>query len=221
MMTRMKGPRLATAIVLIAVFVIPLLYAGLLTMTYQNPTHRLDKIVAAVVNEDHPYTATLITGKSEELDLGKELTQALIEPKAGEEVGFTWKKMSKADAEREMTREGVRAILYIPSGFTREVARVGGKDLATASRQQLRLVTDDGVNYLAGTLAKSVASQMTERINARGANRILGRVLLSIDEIRGGMADASKGLPHLPTALGASPSGLAILLVAPSSSKMG
>ncbi|MGV9186713.1 YhgE/Pip family protein [Arcanobacterium canis] len=202
MMTRMKGPRLATAIVLIAVFVIPLLYAGLLTMTYQNPTHRLDKIVAAVVNEDHPYTAELITGKSEELDFGKELTQALTEPKAGEEVGFAWKKMSKADAEREMMREGVRAILYIPSGFTRELARVGEKDLATASRQELRLVTDDGVNYLAGTLARSVASQMTERINARGADRILGRVLLSVDEIRGGMLDASEGASTLADGAG-------------------
>ncbi|MDP9800749.1 putative membrane protein [Arcanobacterium wilhelmae] len=202
MMTRMKGPRLATTIVLIAVFVIPLLYAGLLTMTYQNPTHRLNKITAAVVNEDQAYIATLITGKSEELNLGKELTDALTDPKPGEDVGFTWKRMDKAQAEREITREGVRAILYIPSGFTREVARVGGTQPTSASTQTLRLVTDDGVNYLAGTLAKSVASQMTERINARGADRILGRVLLSVDEIRSGMRDASDGAAKLADGTG-------------------
>lgn len=87
MMTRLKGPRLGTAIVIFAVALIPLLYAGLLTMTYQNPTNRLYTMTAAIVNEDQPYSGTLVTGTQETFSLGRELSDALVHPESGEDVG--------------------------------------------------------------------------------------------------------------------------------------
>ncbi|WP_216386891.1 YhgE/Pip domain-containing protein [Arcanobacterium phocae] len=196
MMTRLKGPRLGTAIVIFAVALIPLLYAGLLTMTYQNPTNRLDDMTAAIVNEDQAYTGTLVTGKQETFSLGHELTDALVHPKDGEDVGFSWEEMSESDALAQMNDERVRAILYIPHDFSKNVAKIG-TDIGSSATQELRLVTDDGVNYLAGTMAKTVSEAMTNRINERGATRITERLLVSIEKIRGGLHDATDGSTKL------------------------
>lgn len=192
MMTRLKGPRLGTAIVIFAVALIPLLYAGLLTMTYQNPTNRLYTMTAAIVNEDQPYSGTLVTGTQETFSLGRELSDALVHPESGEDVGFTWKTMDRDEATRRLNDERVRAILYIPRDFSKNVAKIG-TDIGSSATQELRLVTDDGVNYLAGTMAKTVSEAMTNRINERGATRITDRLLVSIEKVRTGVASAADG----------------------------
>ena len=64
-MTRLTGSRIANILVIIAVACIPLLYAGLLTSTYTNPTNRIDHMHAAVVNLDKPVTVTLISDEEE------------------------------------------------------------------------------------------------------------------------------------------------------------
>ncbi|MGO3797296.1 MAG: hypothetical protein ACTJGR_09285, partial [Pauljensenia sp.] len=48
---KLTGSTLANIIVVIAIAVIPLMYAGLLTSAYQNPTNRVSTIQAAVVNQ--------------------------------------------------------------------------------------------------------------------------------------------------------------------------
>lgn len=78
---------------------------------------------AAIVNEDQPYTGTLVTGKTETFSLGSELTDALVNPESGEDVGFTWKEMDEKDAKVQLNDERIRAILYIPHDFSKNVAK--------------------------------------------------------------------------------------------------
>ena len=72
-MKKLTGSRIGNLVVVVAVVIIPLLYAGLLTLTYQNPTNRLGDMTAAVVNEDSAYTTTLASGEKKTLSLGAEL----------------------------------------------------------------------------------------------------------------------------------------------------
>lgn len=196
-MKRLNGSHLGNTIVIIAVLLIPLLYAGLLTLTYQDPTNRLETMTAAIVNADAPVSAELVTGTSENFSLGSELEEALLAPEEGEDVGFTWKAMSAEEAESKMKSEEVRAILYIPSDFSEKVSRLGTEDRDEAETQDLRLVTDDSINYLAGTMAKTVSEAMTNRINERGAARIADRLILSIETVRDGLVQAADGSREL------------------------
>ena len=196
-MKKLTGSRIGNLVVVVAVVIIPLLYAGLLTLTYQNPTNRLGDIAAAVVNEDSAYTATLASGEKKTLSLGAELEKALTEPDGSQDVGFTWTSMSEAEARAEMGQEKVRAILYIPADFSQKVSLVGSKDPSQAATQRLRLVTDDGINYLAGTMARTVASELTNTLDSQGSAQVVDTLLLSVSTIRDGMVTASDGAATL------------------------
>lgn len=208
---RLNGSHLGNAIVIIAVLLIPLLYAGLLTLTYQDPTNRLETMTAAIVNEDSPITADLVTGTNEAFSLGAELEEALLAPEDGDDVGFTWKSMSADQAETKMKSEDIRAILYIPADFSEKVSRLGTDQRDEAETQVLRLVTDDSINYLAGTMAKTVSEAMTNRINERGAARISDRLILSIETVRDGLVRASEGAEALEDGSGRLRVGMAAL----------
>ena len=196
-MKKLTGSRVANLIVIAAVLIVPLLYAGLLTLAYQNPTNRLDQITAAVVNEDSAYTAALASGTSETFALGDELTDALVHPDEGTDTGFTWTAMSADEAEAKMKTEDVRAILYIPANFSKNATLVGSDNPMQASTQTLSLVTDDGINYLTGTMAKTVAETLANRLESQGSEKILSSLLLAISEIRDGMTTAADGAQSL------------------------
>lgn len=196
-MKKLSGSRIANLVVVLAVSIIPLLYSGLLTLAYQNPTNRLGDIKAAVVNEDSAYTATLANGETETFNLGADLTDALTHPDGDENVGFTWEQMDAATAEADMNTQKVRAILYIPADFSQIASRVGSDDPSDAVTQELKLVTDDGINYLAGTMAATVASELSNRLEQQGSERVLSTLLLSVSTIREGLVEASDGATAL------------------------
>ncbi|QQM67441.1 YhgE/Pip domain-containing protein [Actinomyces weissii] len=198
-MKKLTGSRASNLVVVLAVVIVPLLYAGLLTLTYQDPTNRLGDMTAAVVNDDTAYTATLASGSTETLSLGADLTQALTQPEEGTDVGFRWQAMSAQEAERGLRTEEVRAILYIPADFSQQVAAVGQSDPSAAATQSLRLVTDDGVNYLTGTMATTVAEKLTSTLQAQGSEKVLSSLLLSVSTIRDGMSQASTGASAVAT----------------------
>ena len=196
-MKKLSGSRIANLIVIAAVLIVPLLYAGLLTLAYQNPTNLLGHINAAVVNEDTAYTTTLASGSSKTLALGDELTRTLVHPDTNTDTGFTWHDMSAQEAEKKMRNEEIRAILYIPEGFSKKAAQIGSEDPSTARTQTLQLVTDDGVNYLTGTMARTVAETLANRLENEGSQKILSTMLLSISTIRDNITHAADGAQSL------------------------
>ena len=196
-MKKLTGSRIGNLVVVVAVVIVPLLYAGLLTLTYQDPTNRLADISAAVVNEDSAYTATLASGEKKTLSLGADLEKALTSPDGSQDVGFTWTSMSESQARSQMGEEKVRAILFIPADFSQKVSLVGSQDPSQAATQELRLVTDDGINYLAGTMARTVASELSNQLSSQGAEQVVDTLLLSVSTIRDGMTDASDGAATL------------------------
>lgn len=207
-MKKLTGSTLANVIVVIAIAVIPLMYAGLLTSAYQNPTNRVYTIQAAVVNEDVAADVELATGKTRHFALGDELEQRLTDPQDGQDVGFTWHSMTAEQAAQDMKDEKIRAVLTIPADFTASTTRVATADSAGAAQQQLELRTDDGINYLAGTLAKTVAVNLEDELTAKGAQEYTDNILLSIGTIRTGMEDAESGAEQLSDGADTLQSGL-------------
>ena len=80
---KLRKPRLTASTIAnvlggAAITFIPLMYGGTLSSAYQDPVERIGHIRAAVVNEDQPYRAELVSGKSETIDVGTMLTDALF-----------------------------------------------------------------------------------------------------------------------------------------------
>lgn len=121
----------ANILVVVAIIAIPLMYGGILSSAYQDPLERMGHIQAAVVNEDQPFDADLVSGSNMAVDVGRMLTDALVHPEDGEDTGFTWEEMSADQAERAMKSQSVRAVLYIPAGLSEEVSRSAPSVLLT------------------------------------------------------------------------------------------
>jgi len=220
-MRKLTGSTFANVVVVVAIAVIPLLYAGLLTSAYQNPTNRLDTMTAAVVDLDTPADVQLATGETRHFALGDELTERLTDPQDGQDVGFTWVEMDEDEARAAMTSEDIRAMLVIPADFTSATTTVATDAPAQAAQQTLSLETDDGVNYLAGTMAKTVASEMENVMTARGVDEYVDNIVLSLGTIRDGMDDAQSGASALADGAGDLQSGLSELADGTSSAQSG
>ncbi len=187
----------ANVLVVTAVIFIPLMYGGILSSAYQDPVERIGHIQAAVVNEDRPYQADLISGETETVDVGDMLTEALTNPEEGEDTGFTWTQMDRYQAEHSLADASVRAILYIPAGLSEEVAQIGTEEAPSAASGRLELVTDDGINYLSGTLARSVAATLQDRVTSEASSIYAAALLGALGEVHTGMEEAADGATQL------------------------
>ena len=183
----------ANILVVVAIIAIPLMYGGILSSAYQDPLERMGHIQAAVVNEDQPFDADLVSGSNMAVDVGRMLTDALVHPEDGEDTGFTWEEMSADQAERAMKSQSVRAVLYIPAGLSEEVSQIGTASAADTVSARLNLVTDDGINYLSGTLARTVAATLQDRVSSEASSIYAEALLESLGTIRTGMGTAVDG----------------------------
>lgn len=194
-MRYLTGSRLANSVVLMALLALPLIYAGLLTTTYTDPTNRLESIRAAVVNLDAPATATSPDGQERSFTLGRELTDTLT---SGEVEGaFTFVEMDAGRAAQAMRDEDVRAILTIPANLSSNAAHMASGATTGFERSTLTLETDDGINYVTGTLANAISAVLSERLSAAGAENYIDGVLISLGTIGSGLADAATGASEL------------------------
>ena len=194
---KLAGNVIANVLVITAILCIPLMYGGTLSSAYQDPVENIGRIKAAVVNQDTPYDADLLGDNHETIDVGAMVTEALVDPPADEDTGFTWTEMDKAQADRDLKNGKVRAVLYIPPGLSKDVAQIGTPDAASTQPVQLELVTDDGINYLAGTLARSVAATLEDRITSEASDVYTEALLNALGTIRTGMDEAADGAGQL------------------------
>jgi len=184
-------------IVLVIISAIPLIYGGLLSSAYQDPVENVSRMRAAVVNQDSPFTATLATGSEETFDLGHQLENELTHPADGEDVGFTWVSMTEDDAKKAIKDEDIRAYMVIPQGFSQTAGTLGTQDAGNARKVQLGIYTDDGVNYIAGTMARTVAATLQGQLGAQAAQQYIDQVLVSMTTVKDGLTQAADGSDQL------------------------
>ncbi|MDO5746583.1 MAG: YhgE/Pip domain-containing protein [Actinomycetaceae bacterium] len=195
-MKKLAGSSIANAIIITAIVCVPLLYSGLLTWAYQDPMNRLDRMDAAIVNLDKPIDVTSTAGRKH-FDVGKRLSDALVNPKEGHDVGFDWHETDQQTAQEGLANGTYRAVLSIPSDFSQNLSLLAGNHPETASPSTLTLTTDDGVNYLAGTMAQTVSRELETIASSKGASEYIDTVLVSLSSIHNSIDYAAQGANEL------------------------
>ncbi len=69
-------------------------------------------------------------------------------------------------------------------------------------------MTDDGINYLSGTLARSVAATLQDRVTSEASSIYAGALLGALGEVHVGMEDAADGATQLVDGAGTLSDGL-------------
>lgn len=198
--------RLRTAIVIAAIAAIPLIYAGALTWSNQDPTHNLHQVPAAVVNNDTPAVAGDRT-----IDLGAEVTAELVDSTASN--NFNWVEYDERDAAVALERGDVLAVLTIPEDFSQHAASPAEADPIDASVATITIETNDGANMISGTIAASIATSVRESLASEVSATYLEQIYLGFSDIHAGMADARDGATELTDGASKAQTGAGTLVV--------
>ncbi len=189
---RRRLPAPFQLLVLLALTIVPLIYAGSLIDANLDPTENLDHVPAAVVDADTG--ATLRSGGEDTtLTVGDDLTEGLLD--SDSDTNFDWTRVSAEEARAGLADGTYYAVLVIPADFSQTVASAmtlddGG---AGATRAELTLTTDDATSYVTGTVARSIGQALQAEVRSNIGEQYLSAVYLGFTDIHDSLGDAVAG----------------------------
>ncbi|RAG69016.1 YhgE/Pip domain-containing protein, partial [Burkholderia multivorans] len=187
-LTRFKRHTI-TRLAMIVVAVIPAIYGGLYLASNWDPTNHLDRLQAAVVNEDTG--AEKPNSDGERLNAGDELVDK-ITPKG--EGGFDWQETSAQEAKDGLAEGKYFAILEIPSNFSKRLVSTGGDAPEQAG---LELRTDDAHSFIVGQLSGTVLAEIKAGLNETTTSEYVSQVYVGFNDIHSSIQKAADGASDL------------------------
>ncbi|WP_020673826.1 YhgE/Pip domain-containing protein [Amycolatopsis nigrescens] len=176
-----KLPKLA----LVALVLVPLLYASFYLYANYDPYGRLNKLPAAVVTSD--------TGAAEQSgnqrNIGREVTDELVSSGT-----FQWHEVSQAEADAGVRDNKYSFVITIPRDFSAALLSSGNFQPQQAT---ITLTTNDANNYLSHTIADQVAQQIRKTIAEKVGGEAADRFLVGFSTIYGKTQEAANGATKL------------------------
>ncbi len=174
-----------------AAVLVPLALVGLALAAVGNDSDALERIPAAVVNDDTLITTTDENGDEQFVFAGRQLVTELTAPDAD---GFAWRVTSADEAEAALARGEVYAVLTIPSTFSESLLTIGTPDPVQA---RLAIQTDDAHSYLAGAVVQAVGSGLAQQFGAEITARYLDGLTTGLGELGTALEQAADGATQL------------------------
>jgi putative membrane protein len=192
-LARFRRSRLTRAAV-VAVMLVPLFYGAMYVWANLDPTGRLDNVQAAVVNQDQAVQIAGRDGAKQPVAIGRQLAGNLISD--DDDSNYDWVLTDAKDAQQGLTDGTYKAVLTIPKDLSAAATSTSG-DPAAAVQGRLDLRTDDAVNYINGTIARTILAAAKDALNAQVTETYLDNVYLSFSDIKTSLDDAATGAGRL------------------------
>jgi putative membrane protein len=173
-----------------AVVIVPLAFAGLFVGALSQSDTALDRVPAAIVNEDTLVYTTAQDGTRSPVFAGRQLVTELT----GGSAGFDWTVTNSDGAKAALAAGTVSAVLTIPADFSESILSLSTSD---PIRANLAITTDDAHSYLTGALAKSVGESMAHTFGAAVTAQYIAGIYSSMGELGSSLGDAASGAQEL------------------------
>jgi putative membrane protein len=196
--SRTPGQRRGAALTgLAALVVVPLAVAGLFTGALNTADERVETLPALVVNDDEFVTTTLPDGSEQMVLAGRQLVTELTKPASdGSSTGFDWEISNGEDAGKALANGQAYAVLTIPSDFSASVTSLSG---AEPTQADLAIRTDDAHSFLAGSVAQSVGTALTDAFGTEITKQYLGGLYTNLGTLGESLVAAADGSAQLAT----------------------
>ncbi|WP_158851987.1 YhgE/Pip domain-containing protein [Saccharothrix deserti] len=178
-----KLPKLAV----LALTLVPLLYAALYLYANKDPYAHLNQVPAALVVEDKGATASDGT----RLDAGHDVAEELVN---GDK--FDWHRVDAAEAEEGVRNGTYTFALTLPEDFSQALLSSGD---FTPRQGVIVLTTNDANNYLGSTIADQVVAEVRRSVSVKVGAEAADKLLLGFSTIRQKTAEAADGATKLAT----------------------
>lgn len=185
----------ATKIVLVAIAIVPLIYAGALVWSNVDPTHHLNAVPAAIVNADEPVTSQDADGNDQTVALGRLVTANLVGDDS--DTNFDWTLTSADDAEEGLHDGRFLAVLTVPEDFSARAVSTGGDDPEAAEAAAMTVTTNDGANFIVGNIANLVMEKVAATTSQTVSEQYLDRIYLGFNDLSDQVSSAADGADQL------------------------
>lgn len=177
---RLTARRLSL-LALLALVLVPALYAGLHLYANHDPYDNLDQVPAALVMLDEGGTDPDGTY----VQAGREVADQLVADGA-----FDWHEVGPGEA-RDGVRDGrYEFVLTVPADFSDALTSTAR---FAPEQARLTMTTHDAGSYLSSTIADTVTARVRDALAARVGSAAAEQFLLGFGEVRGSLESAADG----------------------------
>ncbi|QIK74742.1 YhgE/Pip domain-containing protein [Nocardioides piscis] len=184
----------ATKGAVVAIVLVPLIYGSLYVLANWNPSDNLDRLHAAVVNNDE--IVTVGSGKDEtDVALGRVLAAELVS--SDDENNYDWRLTNAKDAAAGLADGDYAAVLTIPAEFSADAVSVSGNDATDTRTGHLGWETNDAYNYINGNITSSLAARATGSLSDQVTEQYLDGLYQGFNDTHKSLKQASVGAADL------------------------
>lgn len=183
--------RWVRVLAIVAAAVVPLAFAGLAMAALSDTQNGLDRIPAAIVNQDEMVTQTAADGTETPVLAGRLLVTELTGTNS---PGMDWQLSNAQEAADKLAAGEVYAVLTIPSDFSTSVVSLSSTDPVQA---QLKLETDDAHSYLAGAVAQSLGDGMVRAFGSQLTTQYIAGIYTQFGSVGEAFTQAADGAQQL------------------------
>lgn len=193
--------RWTRVLAIVGAAVVPLAFAGLTMAALSDTGTGIDRIPAAIVNEDQMVTQTAPDGTETPVLAGRLLVTELT---GSDSPGMDWQLSNASEAADKLAAGEVYAVLTIPSDFSESVVSLSGADPVQA---QLRLETDDAHSYLAGSVAQSLGDGMVRTFGSELTKQYIAGIYTQFGAVGEAFSQSADGAQQLADGAGQAATG--------------
>ena len=173
----------------LGIILVPALLGGMLLWAFWRPMDHLDRVTAAIVNNDEP-----VTVQGQLAPLGRELAGKLVSSPG---ANLTWVLTDAADAASGLKQARYAAVLTVPKDFSR--AATSASNPRNAAQAVLDLSSSADTALLDSALSKTVAQAATSVFNSTMAQTHIENVYLGFSTLHDKIGEAAAGAGTLST----------------------
>jgi putative membrane protein len=189
---RARTRRPVTWLTLVGVILLPVLVGGLLVVALYNPTERLDRMSAAIVNEDAPVQ---LDGKT--VPLGRQLTAGLVKGSDTVPSNLDWTISNADDAAAGLADGTYTAVITIPKDFSAAATSVS--DGATATQATIKVQTAPGALVVDDAITSTITQTAASVFGQALSKNYLENVFVGFGTLGSKLGDAADGAAKLAT----------------------
>ncbi|MGW0044256.1 YhgE/Pip family protein [Rhodococcus sp. NPDC003348] len=183
-------PRIA----IITIILMPLLYGAMYLWAFWNPFGAVDKIPAAIVNNDTGRTAD-----GQQLDAGDQVVKSLI---ASGQLDLA--EVSDGEASEGLASGKYYYTITLPENFSAAVESPNGDN---PEKAELIFTFNDANNYLATIIGQDASEQVINQVNSTIGAQGVGQVLTGLQSAGSGLKQAADGADQLASGIDTAKSG--------------
>lgn len=176
--------RKGVLIALIAVILVPLIYAAIILTSSWGPYDNLSNLPVAVVNED-----TGAMSGDEKVNVGEELVATLKEKKS---LGFEY--VSKDEAKKGLDDLKYYMVIEIPEDFSQNVTTVLTEN---PKIPELKFTQNQGLHFMAAQVTNKATEQIREELGNKITETYARSMFTQLEQVASGFQDGADGSTQL------------------------